>query len=150
MTHSRYLPSIKCGIWCRANDTDFDRLSGSDGPLFAKKTFFCYSARSDREGLHGEAQEACGDLRASRKKQSTPKRRSAAKRRTSTKRRTSAKRRPAPKRRATARRVSAAKRKPPRKRGAAHTPIAPQETTPEDTMGGSPPPQDTVATDEAQ
>jgi hypothetical protein len=62
MTHSRYLPSIKCGIWCRANDTDFDRLSGSDGPLFAKKTFFCYSARSDREGLHGEAQEACGDL----------------------------------------------------------------------------------------
>jgi hypothetical protein len=27
-----------------------------------KKLFFCYSARSDREGLHGEAQEACGDL----------------------------------------------------------------------------------------
>jgi len=32
----------------------------------------------------------------------------------------------------------------------AHTPIAPQETTPEEVHGGSPPPADTVATDEAQ
>ena len=91
--------------------------------------------------------------RTTAKRRRTARQRTAAMRRTTSKRRTTrgAKRRPDAKRRASAGRASAAKRRPPRKRGAARTPVAEQEvTTPEEIQGGSPPPENTIATDEAQ
>ena len=84
------------------------------------------------------------------KRRTTPKGRTTAKRRTATKRRTSAKRRTGATRLPSAMPTSTAKRRQPRKGGAAHTPIAAQETIPEETHGGSPPPEDTLATDEVQ
>ena len=91
--------------------------------------------------------------RTTAKRRRTARQRTAAMRRTTSKRRTTrgAKRRPDAKRRASAGRASAAKRRPPRKRGAARTPVAEQEvTTPEEIQGRSPPPENTIATDEAQ
>ena len=79
------------------------------------------------------------------KQRKTAKRRATSKRRTTGKRRTSAKSRPAAKRR-----PAATKRRPPQKRGVAQASIVREETKPDEMQGGSPPPEDTLATDEAQ
>jgi hypothetical protein len=122
-----------------------DWRTASGPPLCQKIFFVTVFARTGRHYMAKRKKHAATS-RASRKKPSTPKRRSAAKRRTTTKRQTSAKRRSVPKRRPIARTASAAKRRPPRKR--APTPVPQQETIPEGTQGGSPPPEDIIATDE--
>jgi hypothetical protein len=90
---------------------------------------------------------SAGKKRTPLKRRTAAKRGTAAKRRTATKPRTGAKRRSAANRRPPAKRSSAAKPRPLRKRDAAGTPVAQEETTPEETRSGLPPTQDTFATD---
>ena len=136
-------------------------------PLFAE-AFSLVKCLPEREAIHGETKETRTWLAFVPEKTSpierphTAKRRTAAKRsggtkgrptskrRTLGKRRTSAKHRPAAKRRQTARRVAAAKPRTPGKRSESRTPIAREEGMLEERQSGSPPPGDTIATDENQ
>jgi hypothetical protein len=122
---------------------------------FCQKIFFITVFRPDGEAQMAKRKKRAATKRSNRKKRArvkrrtTLKQRTTVKRRTATKRRTTAKRRTASNKRPSATRAATAKRKPPRKGGAAHTPIAPQQTTPEEVQGGSLLPEDTLATDEA-
>jgi hypothetical protein len=90
--------------------------------------------------------------RSSLKKRKPTKRRATSKRRTTSKRpnATTAKRRAPTKRRPPAQRAGGPKRRMRQKGDAAPTSVEQEQRTLEETQVGSPPPEDTIATDEQQ